>query len=144
MKSAACLLLPVLAVAGCCHRCGELDVRWDSEAPGGAITATFPADVPLLEIHVIEMSGATADKHWTLWQLQARSSSLVSNPLTIVYAVVPPGMEESKKAVPLKEGMKVGVFVGYSTGSFWNPHCHKGRGYKVVEGRFELIWETPP
>jgi len=70
------------------------------------------------------------------WVLEEKSADKLPNPLPLTTGLVPGGMAEVEKALPIRGGALVRVIASCPSGSIRVPVCSAGRLYRRVGGRF--------
>jgi hypothetical protein len=118
----------------CGPSCGEIVF---SPAPPSSefdFVVTFPEEAKLIWVSVVPVPENPS--RIAAWSLKQESAGRLPNPLRFTYGIVPKGMAEEEKALPLKEGSLVRLVALYSTGSWWNPDCPARKLYRRVGGRF--------
>ena len=128
-------VLPLLLAAfvSCTPECGPLDVRSAPSSSEADFVVQVPAGVSGLRVRV---AAVPENPDRPLWVLEETAPGKRANPLSLTYGVVPGGMAEVEKALPVREGALVRVTVSYPSGSFWATDCSAGRLYRRVGGRF--------
>lgn len=127
------LLLLLTGLVSCTPECGPLDVRSAPTSSEADFVVQFPAGVSALRVRV---TAVPENPDRPLWILEENSPGKLANPLPLTYGVVPEGMAEGEKALPVREGALVRVTASYPSGSLWVPVCSAGRLYRRVGGRF--------
>jgi hypothetical protein len=129
------LLLPLLlsCFVSCSPECGPFDVRSAPTSSEADFVVQYPAGVSALRVRVTTVP-ENPDR--PVWVLEEQSPGKLANPLPLTYGVVPEGMAEVEKALPVREGALVRVTASYPSGSVWVPVCSAGRLYRRVGGRF--------
>jgi len=129
------LLLPLLLAGfiSCTPECGPFDVRSAPPSSEADFVVQYPVGVSGLRVRV---AAVPENPDRPLWVLEENSPGKLAHPLPLTYGVVPEGMAEGEKALPVREGALVRVTASYSSGSFWVPVCSAGRLYRRVGGRF--------
>ena len=127
----SCVLLSLAACAG--PQCGNLEVRPAPPPSELDFVIDYPAGVSGIRVEVVTVP---QNPGRTAWILEEKSPGRLANPLSIKYGVVPQGMTEGDRAVPIPEGALVRVEALYPSGSFWHPVCTASRLFRRVGGRF--------
>jgi hypothetical protein len=137
VRSLLRFLLPLflgIVPASCGPTCSEIDISTAPPASEADFIVTFPENA--FGIFLFLGSVPENPERPVIWSIRQEAARALPNPLRISYGVVPKGMVQEEKALPLKEGVLVRVTAQYSTGSYWNPVCHSARLYRRVGGRF--------
>jgi hypothetical protein len=130
------VLLPWLLLCGlgsCAPTCGE--IRLSAAPPASSIdfVVTVPKGASGIEVRV---ASVPENPSRPAWLLKEEAGKPVPDPLQITYGVVPQGMVEAERALPLRENALIRVSALYQTGSLWKPVCSVDRLYRKVGGRF--------